>query len=205
MAGVAILLRAVAHHQRTGRPLGTRPVVTEDTVWGHVADLRHDSLKDRAVTSGNIARWFGGRWHLNQTGLRLSTSAEQVFLARWPQTAASVTTGRPRETVTNRGRASLDERPAAPQTWHPDAETGDSTRVDAPITAAERCRSNRQNPNLPRFVTASNEHGKPQFILMHHEHAQRSAAADSSDCNLLRFASGPCREEYRTTVYGGFA
>ncbi len=59
------------------------------------------------------------------------------------------------ETVTNRGRASLDERPAAPWTWHRDAETGDSSGGGRWDSAAERCRSNRRNPNLPRFVTVS--------------------------------------------------
>ena len=43
----------------------------------------------------------------------------------------------------------MDERLAAPRTWHRDAETGDFSGEDADITAADRCRSNRRNPNLP--------------------------------------------------------
>ena len=49
----------------------------------------------------------------------------------------------------------MDGRLAASRTRHHDAETADSSWVDAGISAADRCPSNPRNPNLPRFVTVS--------------------------------------------------
>ncbi len=82
-----------------------RPFVTVAAAEGHVANLFDDSVKDRAMTSGNADSEFGVRRDSNRIVPRFFIAAEQVFLARWPLTAATVTKGLRR----------MVQQPASPQ------------------------------------------------------------------------------------------